>query len=319
MDSSKVIPLHPYNAIEIDDTRLQAMWRSHDRRQGMIYGVLALAGVAAILLAVAAVVWAAMSRQPAPQVKVDVQPPSVTVNVPKQEAPVVNITVPEHKLLPSEPQPAARADGAPPIVTEYVIFKEVNVGGIIVDTGWQYHNSTDTVPYHQWCYASISATSRLPLGFNGQPSGSLAMDAQALNLPEAQAQAWLKQCQWWHATGNGVTARYQNGAYWVDGMIDGKPEHLQIDTGSGQTILDKDKISLFGPLTPVGTSRGKLADGTISTSTLYEVHNICIGQICADKLPVIFESGVSLLGTDFIEAAHVSLAIKDGVMTLGGN
>ena len=311
MDSSKVIPLHLYNTIEIDDTRLQAMWRSHDRRQGMIYGVLTLAGVAAILLAVAAVVWAAMSRQPAPQ---------VTVNLPKQPAPVVNVTVPERPLLPSEPTPAARGDGASPIVTEYVIFKDVDLGeNIHVQTGWQYHNSTDTVPYLQWCYASISATSRLPLGFNGQPSGSLATDAQALNVPEAQAQAWLKQCQWWHTTGNGVTARYQNGAYWVDGMIDGKPEYLQIDTGSGQTILDKDKISLFGPLTRVGTSRGKLADGTISTSTLYEVHNICIGQICADKLPVIFESGVSLLGTDFIEAAHVSLAIKDGVMTRGAN
>src|SRR5262245_54008346 len=97
---NKVIPLHPYNTIELDETRLESMWRSHDRRQGMIYGVLGLAGVAAILLAVAAVVWAAMSSQPAPQVKVNVQPPNVTVNVPKQPAPVVNITVPEQPLRP---------------------------------------------------------------------------------------------------------------------------------------------------------------------------------------------------------------------------
>ena len=163
--SSEVIPLHPYNTIEIDDTRLQAMWRSHDRRQGMIYGVLGLAGVAAILLAVAAVVWAAMSSQPAPQIKVDVQPPNVTVNVPEQPAPVINITVPERPLRPPEPPPLVRGEGAPPIVTEYATFKDVDVGdNIQVQTGWQYRNSTDTVPYNQDCHAFIGATGRLRPG-----------------------------------------------------------------------------------------------------------------------------------------------------------
>jgi hypothetical protein len=197
MSDDKVIPLHSYNTIEIDDTRLQAMWRSHSRRQSLVYGVLALAGVAVILFAVAAVVWAAMSGgRPAPQVKVDVQPPNVTVNLPKQPAPVVNITVPERPLRPAEPQPSTRAEGAPPIVTEYAIFKEVQVGDLKVETGWEYKNSTDTVPHAQWCYTLIGATGRLELGANGQPSETLATDAQALNLPEAQAQALLKQCQW---------------------------------------------------------------------------------------------------------------------------
>src|SRR5262245_18507083 len=194
--SSKVTPLHPYNTIEIDDTRLQAMWRSHDRRQGMIYCVLGLAGVAAILLAVAAVMWVAMSSRPAPQVKVDVQPPNVTVNAPKQPAPVINITVPERPLRPLELQPPVRGDGAPPIVTEYSIFKDVRVGDIMVQTGWRYRNSTDTVPYEQECHAWINATGVLQLAVNGRPAEFLARDARALNLPEAQAQALVKECQW---------------------------------------------------------------------------------------------------------------------------
>jgi hypothetical protein len=201
---NKVIPLHPYNPIEIDDSRLQAMWRSHDRRQGMIYGVLGLGGVAAILLAVAAVVWAGMSNQPTPQIKVNVeppnvnvQPPNVTVNVPQQPAPVVNITVPERPLLPSEPKSPARTEDGAPVKTEIVIFKEVRVGDLLVDTGWQYRHSTDTIPYRQWCYTYIGATGSLQLGINGQPWQFLARDARTLNLPEAQAQALLKQCQWY--------------------------------------------------------------------------------------------------------------------------
>jgi hypothetical protein len=178
MASSRVIPLHPYNTIEIDDTRLQAMWRSHDRRQGMIYGVLGLAGVAAILLTVAAVVWAAKSSQPAP---------------------VINITVPERPLRPPEPPPFVRGKGAPPIVTEYATFKNVDVGDITVQTGWQYHNSTDTVPYKQECHAFIGATGQLELAINGQPWEFLARDARARNLPEAQAQALVKECQWYPA------------------------------------------------------------------------------------------------------------------------
>src|SRR5215469_2817916 len=128
-DSNKVIPLHPSSTIEIDDTRLQAMWRSHNYRQGLLYGALGLAGLTGVLLALAAIVWAVMSHQPQIKVNVqppnvNVQPPNVTVNVPKQPAPVVNnnITVPDRPLFPAAPPPPARADGAPPVVTEYSIF-----------------------------------------------------------------------------------------------------------------------------------------------------------------------------------------------------
>jgi hypothetical protein len=195
--SSKVIPLHPYNTIEIDDTRLQAMWRSHDRRQGMLFGVLGLAGVAAILLGVATVVWAAMSRQPAPQVKVDVQPPNVTVNVPEPPPPVINITVPPAlapQQLPQAPPPAAD-EGK--VVTEYAIFKDVMLGDRIkVQTTWNYRSSIDKLPYNQECHAFIGATGYIQLAVNGQPWKFLAKDARALNLPEAQAQALVKECQW---------------------------------------------------------------------------------------------------------------------------
>jgi hypothetical protein len=195
---NKVIPLHPYNPIEIDDTRLRAMWRSHNYRQGLLYGALGLAGITGVLLALAAIVWAVMSgSHPAPQIKVNVQPPNVTVNVPKQEAPVVNVTVPQPQLRPSEPPPPVRADGAPPIVTEYVIFKDVHVGNITVQTGWWYRTSTDTMPYNQECHAYIGATGNLELSVNRQPAEFLARDARTLNLPEAQAQALVRQCQWY--------------------------------------------------------------------------------------------------------------------------
>ncbi|HSY86589.1 MAG TPA: hypothetical protein VLA85_08460, partial [Verrucomicrobiae bacterium] len=66
-------------------------------------------------------------------------------------------------------------------------------------TAWEYRNSTDTVPYNQDCHAYVGATSLLRLGFNGQPSEFLARDARALNLPEAQARALVKECQWYPA------------------------------------------------------------------------------------------------------------------------
>jgi hypothetical protein len=196
----KVIPLHPYSTIEIDDTRLQAMWRSHNYRRGLLYGALGLAGITGVLLALAAIVWAVMSgSHPAPQIKVNVQPPNVTVNVPKQPAPVVNnnITVPQPQQRPADPQPATRTEGGIPIVTEYVTFQDVYLGNIEIQTGWQYRKSGDPAPYHQWCHAWISATTILQVGIDGHPNASLAKDAQALNLSEAQAQALLKQCQWY--------------------------------------------------------------------------------------------------------------------------
>jgi hypothetical protein len=186
---NKVIPLHHHNTIEIDDSRLQAMWQSHNRRQGLLYGALGLAGVTGVLLGLAAIVWAVMSHQPTPQ---------ITVSVPKQPAPVVNITVPQQpQQRPSAPQPSVRTDGAPSVVTEYVIFKKVYVDNIQVETGWQYQDSTATAPYSQYCHAWIGATGVLQLGDDRQPRPSLATDAQALNLPEAQAQALLKGCQWY--------------------------------------------------------------------------------------------------------------------------
>ena len=325
---NKVIPLHHHNTIEIDDSRLQAMWKSHNRRQGLIYGALGLASVTGVLLGLAAIVWAVMSHQPTPQIKVDVQPPNVTVNVPKQPAPVVNITVPERPLRPIDPPPPVRADGAPPIVTEYVIFKDVDVGeDIHVQTGWQYHNSTDTVPYHQWCYASISATSRLPLGFNGQPSGSLATDARALNLPEAQARAWVKECQWYSLETqaapsvnlNSVTSTTQYGAFYVTGIADGIPVNFQVDTGANGTKLDSKLQSQLGPLPVVGTTDFVLANDSKVHVTLYRLPMLCVGSMCAENLEVSFAGSGSLLGTDFLKATHATLAVKDGVMTLSAN
>jgi hypothetical protein len=67
----------------------------------------------------------------------------VTVNVPEQAAPVINLTVPERPLPPLEPPPG---EGARPSVTEYVIFEDMHASD----------NSTDTMPYEQQCASSLS-------------------------------------------------------------------------------------------------------------------------------------------------------------------
>jgi hypothetical protein len=38
--------------------------------------------------------------------------------------------------------------------------------------------------------------------------------------------------------------------------------------------------------------------------------------MCAENLRITLEDSDSLLGADFMYAAHVSLALKDGIMTL---
>jgi hypothetical protein len=187
--NTKVIPLHPYNTIEIDDTRLQAMWRSHDRRQGMLFGVLGLAGVAATMLGVAAIVWAAMSAQPAPQIKVD-------VHMPKQEPPVINIAPPAAQPgLPQAPMPPSASNEGQP-VTEYVIFHVVNVVGHTVHTGWKYGRSTDSAPYKQWCYVNIDTTMRLDLGFDGALSSRLEEDVRKIGMSEQEARELAQSCKW---------------------------------------------------------------------------------------------------------------------------
>jgi hypothetical protein len=59
-----------------------------------------------------------------------------------------------------------------------------------------------------------------------------------------------------------------------------------------------------------------MADGSQHQRAVYMISNLCIASMCAQNVPVTFEDSDSLLGADFFQAAHASLAINDGVMTL---
>ena len=62
--------------------------------------------------------------------------------------------------------------------------------------------------------------------------------------------------------------------------------------------------------------RVSTADGTVNNRAVYLVSSLCVGRMCAENLRITLEDSDSLLGADFMYAAHVSLALKDGIMTL---
>jgi hypothetical protein len=165
--------------LEIDDSRLQLMWSRQHRRSMLTTGALGLIGVAAILVAVAMVIWA--------------------LRVGPQERPVVNITVPPPPApapaLPQAPSPAPQA-GESKLVTEYTIFQNVKVDDFLISTGWKYHNSNDTVPYAQYCHWLIAKTRKVTLGNDGVPAEDLAEQVRDVGVNMTDAARYLTHCKW---------------------------------------------------------------------------------------------------------------------------
>jgi hypothetical protein len=119
--------------------------------------------------------------------------------------------------------------------------------------------------------------------------------------------------------GGDVVATYDAGSYVIDGTVNGRPLRFTVDTGATGTVLNRSFALSLGPLRPMGTVKSTLADGRVVARTLYLVRSVCVSSICASSLTVTLENGGSLLGTDFLEAAHASIAVKDRVMTITGN
>jgi predicted aspartyl protease len=117
-----------------------------------------------------------------------------------------------------------------------------------------------------------------------------------------------------------VTISYNagKGGFTVNGTIDGNPTQFTVDTGATGTVLNRKFAASLGPLAKAGSEKVQLADGRILNKTLYWVHNVCLGGMCADKLQVALVDGENLLGLDFMAWADVWLAINGdtGVMTL---
>jgi hypothetical protein len=181
---------HPMHAgpIEIDDSRLHSMWARQHRRAMLTTGALGLIGVAAILVAVAMVIWALRLGPEAPPV-VNIAPPAVNVTVPPPQAAA------PAPLLPQAPPPPPQA-GESKLVTEYTIFQNVKVDDFLISTGWRFHNSNDTEPYEQYCNWHIGKNRKVVLAYDGVPSEDLAEQARAVGVNMADAVRYATHCKW---------------------------------------------------------------------------------------------------------------------------
>jgi predicted aspartyl protease len=113
-----------------------------------------------------------------------------------------------------------------------------------------------------------------------------------------------------------VIADYVEGHYYVRGSIDGRGWGFAVDTGANGSVIDRKDIGLLGDAQYLGMVNGQLADGSQTQVPVYLIHNVCVGNACVRDLQVMVSDGVTLLGTDFIEASGVSVSIKNNVMTL---
>jgi hypothetical protein len=192
-------PLQP-GPVEIDDSRLQALWARQNRRSMLLAGA---AGALAVLAGVALVIMALRFNTEPPVVNVA----GPVVNVPEQPAPVVNVPAPivnvtpniEVKVPQAAPPPAPLLQprtGESKIVTEYHQFHTVTVGNYGVVSGWKFRNSNDTKPYLQYCYVQTSRTGILELAEEGKVSSTIDNDARAVNVAPALAKTLAQSCRW---------------------------------------------------------------------------------------------------------------------------
>jgi predicted aspartyl protease len=115
---------------------------------------------------------------------------------------------------------------------------------------------------------------------------------------------------------NMVIADYVEGHYYVKGSIDGQGWGFAVDTGANGSVIDRKDIGLLGDAQFLGMVNSQLADGSQTQVPVYLIHNVCVGNACVRDLQVMVSDGVTLLGTDFIEASGVSVSIKNNVMTV---
>jgi hypothetical protein len=116
-----------------------------------------------------------------------------------------------------------------------------------------------------------------------------------------------------------VTANYENGGYTVTGTVYGVPAEFGIDTASSYVTLLRSFQNASAVM--VGTQDMELADGSRQSQPIYRMSGICVGKtMCADNIKVVFvDKGMNLIGAEFLQAAHITTTLKDGVMTLSAN
>lgn len=215
----------PPGVVEIDDSRLREMWTRHQQRSLFTaravrwIGVAAVLGISAVLAAIALAFWALERKPPVVNVApAEVHVAGPTINIPKQDPPVINpvFNLPKQDppnfnfTVPPPAQPAPAVPPAFPLVpqspqrdpgnsvnVEYTIFHTVKVdNGQEIWTGWNYHNSSETRPFQQYCYWRVSSTLRFDLASDGVPLPNLAQTANDIGVSYADALRYLPSCMW---------------------------------------------------------------------------------------------------------------------------
>jgi hypothetical protein len=111
-----------------------------------------------------------------------------------------------------------------------------------------------------------------------------------------------------------ITARYDDGAYYLDGSLGGTTTSFLVDSGATQTVVDMSTLERAG-LKPVGMGSAVLANGSVDTALIYIVPRLCVGTLCASNIEV--SAGVqALLGPDFLRAAQAKETIVGNTLTL---
>jgi hypothetical protein len=187
------------------------MWVRQHRRSLLSTSAFVLLGVAAVLVALAAVVWASGLGHREPPV-VNIAPPAIHF------APNITVQPGTTGAFPPAPvNPTSTENEGSKVVTEYVIFRHVKVDDFDVATGWQYRDSKDAMPYEQWCYVNVRRTGRLAIGWNGKTSATLYEDARTLGIGSEQAARFVDNCQW---QAEGLAAKPQKKDGWKGSLPD---------------------------------------------------------------------------------------------------
>lgn len=245
--------MHP-GPVEIDDTRLQSIWARQHRRSMLTTGALGLIGVAAILVAIAMVIWALRLGPQAPPV-VNIAPPAVNVTVlPPQAAPA--------PVLPQGSPPTPQA-GETKLVTEYTIFHSVKVDDFLISTGWNYRNSSDTEPYKQYCNWHISQTRKVVLGYNGVLAEDLPDQLRAEGVNIADATRYFTHCKWFGKKGalrSRLPLKIDHANLRIEMVAAGVSVDFVLDTGSSDVAIPADIFERMN-LPVTGSAIFTLADG----------------------------------------------------------
>jgi hypothetical protein len=93
-------------------------------------------------------------NNPAPPVVIQTTPPTSTPDV-FRHVPPVTFPAPKNNKSDSDgPIDSKPAD----IITDYVIFRKINIADGMIETGWHYSNENQPKPDNQWCHMITSDT-----------------------------------------------------------------------------------------------------------------------------------------------------------------